>query len=201
MDSKLYKILQEATSIYKRYGIKSVSMEDLCKEMKISKKTLYKYVNNKEELISKIFLEYLNQEFEKHIQSLKSNKINAVDFIMIITKHYNYENNAITTAMVNDLYLHFPLIFKQFSSLNFQRKQEIISMNLVQGQNEGLYKHELKIDIITHIFSNLELFSKIPDEARFSDNDAFNEIIRIYIYSVGTPKGISHYESLILEHV
>lgn len=194
MDTKLFSIIQNSIDIYRKYGIKSVSMEDLCKELKISKKTIYKYVKNKDELIANIFLDFLNQEFETRLQNIQSKHDNAIDFILKITEQYSFENNAITTAMINDLYMHYPLIFKQFNALATQRKQEIIQYNILQGQKEGLYKDDLKNEIISLLFSNIDMFKKIPEHAHYNEDDVFKEIIRIYIFSIATSKGIEYYK-------
>ena len=194
MENKLHSIVQQSINIYRKYGIKSVSMEDLCKELKISKKTIYKYVKNKDELIAYIFLKYLNQEFEVRLQNLQKDKENAIDFILKITEHYSFENNAITMAMIHDLYLHYPLIYKQFNTLATQRKQKIIQSNIEQGQQEGLYKLSINTEIISVLFSNIDMYKKIPEHAHYTEDDVFKEIIRIYIYSVATPKGIDYYE-------
>ena len=43
MDPKFLLIIQDSIDIYCKYGIKSVSMEDLCKELKISKNNIQIY--------------------------------------------------------------------------------------------------------------------------------------------------------------
>ncbi|OQA96186.1 MAG: regulatory protein [Bacteroidetes bacterium ADurb.Bin217] len=197
MDPKFLLIIQDSIDIYRKYGIKSVSMEDLCKELKISKKTIYKYIKNKDELLAHIFIHFLNAEFENRLEQIKKLEGNAIDFILQITEHYFFENNAITTAMVNDIYMHYPLIFKQFNALGIQRKQEIIEYNIEQGQREGMYKNDIQKTIISLIFSNFDIFKKIPEQSDFTENDVFKEIIRIYIYSVATPKGITYYEKSV----
>ncbi|MEM1220215.1 MAG: helix-turn-helix domain-containing protein, partial [Bacteroidota bacterium] len=44
-------ILSRSKRLFLRYGIRSVTMDDISKEMGISKKTLYQYVDNKADLI------------------------------------------------------------------------------------------------------------------------------------------------------
>lgn len=199
MDTKFLSIIEDSIGIYRKYGIKSVSMEDLCKELKISKKTIYKYVKNKDELLAHIFLNFLNQEFDSRLEQIKKIGGNAIDFIIRITDHYFFENNAITTAMVNDIYTHYPLIFRQFSAIAIQRKQEIIEYNIAQGQQEGLYKLNLKKPIISLLFSNIDIFKKLPEQSDFSEEDVFKEIIRLYIYAIANPHGIEYYEKTITQ--
>lgn len=197
IDSKLNSILEQTFCIYKKYGIKSVSMVDLCKELKISKKTLYKFVSNKEELISKIFLEFLNQEYKNISISVENSQINAIDFIVNLSSLYNSLNNTITPAMTNDISIYFPAVYKKFSDMNIQKRQEIIKLNIIKGQQQGIYRLDISYDLISFIFSIIEpnvhrgMFSKFDDEV------FFNELIRMFIYSVANKKGIVYFESLI----
>ena len=54
MDEKLIAILDGASILYMKYGIKSVTMDDIAHELGISKKTLYLYVTDKEDLVKQI---------------------------------------------------------------------------------------------------------------------------------------------------
>jgi len=51
MVEKLDTILQKAKNIFMRYGLRSVTMDDVCREMGISKKTLYQFVCDKSDLV------------------------------------------------------------------------------------------------------------------------------------------------------
>ena len=51
MDQQQLAIIQKATSLFFRYGVRSVSMDDLSRELGISKKTLYQVIGNKDSLV------------------------------------------------------------------------------------------------------------------------------------------------------
>ncbi len=51
---ELNEILSKAFELYYKYAIKSVTMDDVARELGISKKTLYQYVSNKTELVEKV---------------------------------------------------------------------------------------------------------------------------------------------------
>ena len=54
MDDKKRDLLERSAGVFLRMGIKSVTMDDLCRELGISKKTIYKYFNDKNELVKEI---------------------------------------------------------------------------------------------------------------------------------------------------
>ena len=49
-------LIQRATSVFMRLGVRAVNMADLSSELGISKKTLYKYVSDKRDLICSAWL-------------------------------------------------------------------------------------------------------------------------------------------------
>ena len=51
------KIITKAAELYFKYGIKSVTIDDLANELGISKKTIYQHISNKEELIEAVINE------------------------------------------------------------------------------------------------------------------------------------------------
>ena len=62
MDEKVDRILSESLKLFKKYGIRSISMDDLAKELGMSKKTIYQYVANKTELVEMVLNYMLEKE-------------------------------------------------------------------------------------------------------------------------------------------
>lgn len=195
METKKITILSEASEVYKKYGIKSVSMEDLSKELKISKKTLYSYFKNKEDLLEQLFLDFHNDAFTERVEQHKQYNYNAIDFIWHVAAKYFLEDSSLTTAIINDLNMHYPFLYAKFEDVAKSQKKDIIRDNILQGQAEGLYKSKIQIEILSFLFSSFDLFLKIPDNESFTDKDIFLELIKMYIYTVSSAAGIAYFES------
>jgi TetR/AcrR family transcriptional regulator, cholesterol catabolism regulator len=54
MDDKKIEIIEKATQVFLKYGIKSVTMDDMARELVMSKKTIYQYFKDKNELVEQI---------------------------------------------------------------------------------------------------------------------------------------------------
>ena len=65
MNSEFQNILEKVSALYMKYGIKSITMDDVARELGISKKTLYQFVENKNELVEKVV------DYVMHINLLK----------------------------------------------------------------------------------------------------------------------------------
>ena len=60
MNDDLKNILLKVRELYMKYGIKSITMDDVAKELGISKKTLYQHITDKDDLVSK----FIDNEIE-----------------------------------------------------------------------------------------------------------------------------------------
>ena len=53
MDTK-QRIQEKANDLFRRYGIKSITMDEIATQLGVSKKTLYQYFSDKDELVEAI---------------------------------------------------------------------------------------------------------------------------------------------------
>ena len=98
MNDELLNILQRVRSLYRKYGIRSVTMDDVSRELGISKKTLYQYVHDKDELVNKVVELELTSQQNHFIESCREN-LNAIEEIAEIARCINYmlkEYSAVT---------------------------------------------------------------------------------------------------------
>lgn len=195
MDEKFSQILKNALQTYLKFGIKSVSMDDLCKELKISKKTLYKYVANKEELLERIFVDYISLDFNAYLQEkFVVQEKNAINYFFLALK-YMQQYNAVTPLILNDLQLHYPSVCEKLHEVQSAQKFAILEKNLHQGQAEGLYRTDINSPLVLFIFTN-SIIKDVQKMFDFDKKELFDEFLRIYMCAIATPKGMEYYKSL-----
>jgi AcrR family transcriptional regulator len=73
MEEQLQKIIEKVSELYMRYGIRSVTMDDVSRHLGISKKTLYSYVTDKQELVELTVKNHLNKNIKAE-KDLKKSK-------------------------------------------------------------------------------------------------------------------------------
>ena len=78
MESKVETILAQVMELFMKYGIKSMTMDDIAGKLGISKKTLYNHVSDKRDLVAKVIKEGLNME-KCYFQEIDEAKLNAID--------------------------------------------------------------------------------------------------------------------------
>ena len=79
----LIRICQISQKLFMRYGIRSITMDDVARELSISKKTLYQYVADKDDLVKKTISIHL-EEIDQMVQTVMSKEENAIQQILKI---------------------------------------------------------------------------------------------------------------------
>ncbi|MEO0005935.1 MAG: hypothetical protein RJA20_131, partial [Bacteroidota bacterium] len=79
------KWLRVAEGLFMRLGIKSVTMDDVARELGISKKTLYTFVDNKDDLVKQVVESYCEQKKKDHSERFSSAENAVEEMLMVIT--------------------------------------------------------------------------------------------------------------------
>lgn len=163
------QIIQKASELFKSYGIKSISMDDIAKHLGISKKTLYRYVADKQELVGKA----LSRDFkanEKKIEVLLKPKMNAIEEVLSLVRFFIELHQSHSPNMIFDLQKYYPEIYKEFRINRKKKLQLFYNMNFKKGIDEGLYRKNMNVSVVKRI---IILLSEIIIE---SDSFTIEEI-------------------------
>lgn len=195
-DEKYNSIIEKAYTVFMHHGIRNVSMDDLCREVGISKKTLYKYVDNKVDLLNKIFA-YVHELIFSRVEELKTYDMNAIDVLLEMSK-ISAENHHRINPIVNfEIRKYYPEVYNSYIN---KKKELIISsiiFNLDKGINEGLFREDLNKEIIAHLyFKKVEEFHLIDGEdiQNCSYSKIFEVMFENHIRGISNQKGIEYFE-------
>ncbi|MCF8303502.1 MAG: TetR/AcrR family transcriptional regulator [Bacteroidales bacterium] len=195
MDSKVEEILQASLDIFRRYGIRSVSMDDICREMRMSKKTMYKYFSNKQNLL-KHTLEYQRQQDEKRYDELARSGYNAIDTLLEVSKWINKEIKGLNPSMLFDLQKYHPELYRDFFGVKREMAFERIKKNMEQGISEGLYRTDVNIDLVSRLY--VKKIEDIHDSEAFMNQDypfetLFSVMFENHIRGITNKKGTEYF--------
>jgi len=195
MDTKLKNILKEIRLIFMKYGIRNYSMDDICRNIGISKKTLYNYVDNKTDLVQKV----LDYEFtmDNGPLSVISIKGNAIDILLNVSMRINKEFENFNPIYIFELNKYYPKIFKEFVEKKRKSAYEKIYKNLEQGINEGIYRKDIDIELVSILYvRKIEDIhnTEFIESRKFSFKEIFNVMFENHIRGISNEKGIAYFE-------
>lgn len=186
------EIYQKACELFMRYGIKSMTMDDVARQLGISKKTLYLYVDNKKDLVKKVMS--MQIEFEQCcIQELFSQgEFNAIDELMEITRMVGSQMKELHPSVMFDMKKYHPEAYQILQKHKEEFIYKTIKKNLESGIASGLYRENLNPELISRFY--LSMVSSIMDgESLFSSDFSYlelhTEMMRYHIRGIASSKG------------
>ena len=195
-DEKLNLIISGSHKIFTEQGLRNVSMDDICRSLGISKKTLYCYVDNKLDLLKKI-VEYIRSQIRQRIEELEGMDLNAIDVLLEMSKITNTKHFRINPVISFEFRKYYPKAFEEFIFMKKDLITEHIKKNIKQGINENLYRKDLNIEIVAHLyFQKIEDFHKLEldDLKDFSYKKVFEVMFENHIRGIANTKGIAYFE-------
>jgi len=199
MEEKVNKILEQVSELYFKYGIKSVTMDDVARELGISKKTLYEYFTDKNDLVAK-FLDFHIQKIREVFEVENEDSGNAIDHLLYISKILMNFLKDLNPSVHYDLQKYYPEIFKSLFEYKRNNMLDSVKQNIIRGMQEGLYRKDLNPEIIAHIYVNRVEASMDANFLRSKDvtsSELFSEMFTYHIRGISSKKGIEYFEKQI----
>lgn len=192
MDQRQQSILEGAIKLFKQYGLRSVSMDDVAGSLGMSKKTLYQFVENKDDLITRS-LDYLIQK-TTIVEIEKNENLNAIDVLLEISRIVRAETVEINPVVKFDLYKYYPAIY--YSTLS--KKREMIYHDLLanykKGVHQGLYRGDIDIDLVAKLYIKNLMEMHDPEYINAPLSKIFHVMFDTHIRSIVNKEGLEYYE-------
>lgn len=184
------RIQYKARELFLRYGFRSVKMDDISKELGVSKKTIYQYFSDKDTLVDEVMeaeMEQMRLSFSKEPKAS-----DAIDALFKDMLNFECQMDALNPDILFELEKFYPDTFQKFKDFKYNFILEAIKNNLVWGIEEGLYRPEINVDIISkfRLESSFLIFNQeIFPYGKYSLANAAKEIFIFFIHGITTVKG------------
>lgn len=186
------KVIHTAWSMFRRFGVRSVSMDDVAREMSMSKKTLYRCFSDKNELIAQT-LEHDMTEMEKHVNSIFAEEPNPVKQVIRIAHYIAKYLGEVNHSMIYDLQKYHGDIYHKFEERRRQTFQDKVLRNLEAGISQGFYHTDLNPLTSAQLYLCLMnhgteyLIQSQPD---INIGKLYLQVIKYHLHAITTPKGL-----------
>lgn len=189
---KSCKIIGSCLELFMKFGVKSLTMDDISRKLGISKKTLYQFVSDKKDLVKKGMTLCLEEEKDVLTQVSKDSD-NAIDELIGFTRFVNSRLSDLHASVIYDIkkYHQESWFMIEDHKKNFVRNS--ILKNSKRGIEEGLYRENLNPEIITSMYM-LMMEGMFNAEENFGKGIPLEglhlEMIRYHVRGVANTKGI-----------
>ncbi|NWF49900.1 MAG: TetR/AcrR family transcriptional regulator [Ignavibacteriaceae bacterium] len=173
-----------------REGFYKTTMDEIASELRISKKTIYKFFPSKDDLIRAIAKYFMNRMKNTILPALNSDK-NAIEKLGDLIKILAKASDQISAARMEELKRHYPSVWNEIDNFRTDMMFGNITKVIEQGKKEGLF-----VDYPTSIIMNVLVASVRsivnPDfimNNNYSIIEAARYAFRIVISGILTDKG------------
>jgi TetR/AcrR family transcriptional regulator, cholesterol catabolism regulator len=185
------RILLKSHELFNRYGLRSVSMGDIAAQLGISKKTVYQYYTDKDDLVSAVFTAVMEEN--RSCCCMDQQKAdNAIHEVFLAFDRMIDMFTNMNPSVLYDMEKYHPAVFKKYQEFKNEFLYNMIRSNLERGISEGLYRAEIDVDILTRFRIHCIMLSFNKDVFPGNQNQVVHiemQLVEHFLYGMATCKG------------
>lgn len=199
MDEKQIELLSKTAHLFMRFGIKSMTMDDIARQLGISKKTLYQFVSDKNDLVLKVMQSIVDRE--KEITQMMCDRYsNAIDMLFELSKDVSQKFGQIHPSINYDLQKYHPEAWSVFVQFKTNFVAGCIEQNIKLGIAQGLYRDNVNPYIVARFYSSkidMAMDAEIFPPSDFSFHQIHLELLRYHIRGIANEQGLEYLKQKI----
>jgi TetR/AcrR family transcriptional regulator, cholesterol catabolism regulator len=185
------RILIKAEELFMQYGIRSVSMDDIANSLGMSKKTLYQYFTDKDELVEGVVQTHIGKA-EGDCTECAQQATDAIDEIFIVMERVVEQFSNMNPMVLYDMEKFHFKSYQRFLQHKNKFLLESIQKNIEWGIKDELYRSDVNIDIMAkyRIESMMIPFNvSVFPPGKYNLATTSELIIENFTYGLATIKG------------
>ncbi|MEJ7736051.1 MAG: TetR/AcrR family transcriptional regulator [Chitinophagaceae bacterium] len=185
------RILQKATDLFMHFGIRSITMDEIALQLGMSKKTIYHFFADKNELADAVTMKMLDHNRDC-CEAQRSEAKNAIHQIFMAMEMMQDMFENMNSSMLYDLKRYHPKAYERFLEHKYKYLHRITKENLERGIKEELYRPDISINIITllRLESMMLPFSpNVFSRSKFSLAEVHRHIMEHFLFGIASLKG------------
>ena len=185
------RILDTSFSLFRQFGTRSITMDDIAQKMGVSKKTLYAHFADKDELVVNAISRYLLQMDEESVEN-QQKAGDAIEELFLVMQTLDECFRYMNPIILFDIQRFHPRAFQVFQDYKNGGLQFTIRQNLERGVKEGLYRPELDLDIMTQYRVATTMLCFQPDAfptAKYEMGKVQQVLLEHYLYGLVSEEG------------
>lgn len=189
------RILAEAERLFWKYGVRSVTMEDIARQLGISKKTIYQHFADKEQILFQVIQDKMTRDqFEIDCMAVEAG--NPIEEILAVLDVIRKSADQVSPNLLIDIKRFYPQAFALFQQFKEGRITGSILENIQKGIAQGLYRADINPAILARLrVEEIELAfnSDLFPANQYSMHDIQAELMHHFVRGMLTEKGFAIY--------
>lgn len=192
------RIIENASALFFRNGIRSMTMSDIANGLGISKRTLYEVFRDKEELLEEC-LNYYHAKADREIEQLTRNSDNVIDTMIRLYARNFFQMLEAGKLLVNDLKKYYSHLYRKIEK---KRNDDVcIFIPLFEkGVEQGLIRNDVNFEVMLWLLKiqfDAVLNEHTVPTGKYSAHQFLQAIIRNFLRGIATPLGNERIDRLM----
>ncbi|MBD3748842.1 MAG: TetR/AcrR family transcriptional regulator [Sphingobacteriales bacterium] len=191
MESTEEHILVEAEKLFMKFGMRSVTMDDIAKHLGMSKKTIYAHFRDKNDLVKSLITKMLKND-ECNMQECMNHSSNAIEEVFLMMNFLKEMLSNINPIVFYDLEKYHNEAYKMMMEFHQNRVYHSVKINLERGIAENIFRPEINTEILAHARVgqiNWIFESELIKSGKFSMYDVMYELTMQFLHGICTLGG------------
>ena len=195
------RIIKAAQELFFSYGIRSITMDDIARHLSISKKTLYRFFEDKDQIV--LTLTQLDlKENERLMKDIASRSKDAIDEILQAMECVTEQLSKFHPSVIYDLQRFHPKSWNELRKFTEEHSLSSVMLNLKRGIRQGLYRSDINIPILSRLRIeqiSLAMNPVVYPPGQFDLKKVEIELLKHFLFGILTIKGLKlleQYESI-----
>ncbi|HVV55276.1 MAG TPA: TetR/AcrR family transcriptional regulator [Mucilaginibacter sp.] len=149
-NSQIERILDGAGELFLQAGIKSVTMDDIARSLGMSKKTIYQFFRDKNELVLALIRKRLKDDEDEMTEMLSQSK-NVIEEMINMMKCSEEIFSRANPIIIHDMQKYHPDAWKQFQEFKSGVIIRTLEELLTKGIAQGYIRPEIDVKVIARM--------------------------------------------------
>jgi AcrR family transcriptional regulator len=193
------RILAEAERLFWKYGVRSVTMEDIARQLGISKKTIYQHFSDKEQILYQVIQDKTGRDqVEMECRAIETD--NPVEEMLSMLNTLRKKADQVSPNLLIDIKRYYPQAFALFRQYKEEQIMRSILENIQKGMDQGIYRADVNPDILARLrIEQIELAfnNNIFPTDQYTMHDVQAELMHHFVRGMLTEKGFTIYNQYV----
>ncbi len=191
------RIIEESTDMFFRSGIKAITMDDIARELGISKRTIYELVRDKDALLREC-MAFADRKYDDEYELIVMESDHAISEVFGLMKMGIYAIKTVNPLMISDMRKYHHEIYNEVLKVGQEKRIAQIQVNLRKGIQQKLFRNNIDVEVVSILLNaQLQIVSddNVFPEKMFSRVVVFENVMINFFRGIATQKGIELIDS------
>lgn len=197
------RIILGAEELFLQAGIKSVTMDEIAKHLGMSKKTIYHFFNDKNDLVIALVKKKLIED-ECQIQNIINSSANVMEEMINMMKCSEEIFSRINPVFIHDIQKYHPSAWSEFQKFKSEVLVHTLEKLLTKGIHQGFIRPDIDVRVLAKMRVNqveLGFNTNIFPVSQFNPWKVQYQLLEHFNYGICTLKGHELLDKYKTEHL